>query len=144
LGNLILIIDDDEVDQFMLERTLRGIGVINPIRKLSDGNTAIRYLNGDPPYHDRTSYPLPSVIFLDLKMPGVSGWDVLDWMSALSLKRNAKIFVHSQVTAIPDLQKMYTLGADSFISKPLNEADLFNLIYHHLGPWELQMPNGGE
>jgi len=140
LGNFILIVDDDEVDQFMLERTLRGIGVLNPIRKLSDGNTAIRYLNGDPPYHDRTAYPFPSVLFLDLKMPGVSGWDVLDWVHALAIKRDAKLFVHSPVTAIPELTKLYALGADSFISKPLQEIDLFNLIYHFPGPWEIQGP----
>src|SRR5438046_1343472 len=105
----------------MLERALRGIGVLNPIRKLPDGNTALHYLNGDPPYHDRTSYPFPAVIFLDLKMPGVNGWDVLDWVSALNMKRNAKIFVHSQISTITDLQKMYALGADTFISKPLKE-----------------------
>jgi CheY-like chemotaxis protein len=140
LGNLILIVDDDEADQFMLERTLRGIGVVNPVRKLSDGTSAIRYLNGDPPYHDRTVHPLPCVIFLDLKMPGVTGWDVLDWVHALSMKRTSKLFVHSSVTAIPDLQRMYTLGADSFISKPLKEVDLFNLVHHHPGPWEIHPP----
>src|SRR3954466_5135453 len=109
LGNLILIVDDNDVDQFMLERTLRGIGVINPIRKLSDGYSAIRYLNGDPPYNERALHPIPSAIFLDLRMPGISGWDVLDWINAVSMKCEAKIFVHSDGNSIPDLQRMYTL-----------------------------------
>lgn len=140
MGNLILIVDDYELDQFMLERTLRAIGVVNPIHKLLDGRAAIQYLNGAAPYHDRTIHPLPAVIFLDLKMPGVTGWDVLDWMHALSMKGGSKVFVHSDGTAIQDMQRMYSLGAESFVSKPLKEADLVNLVHHFPGPFQIERP----
>jgi CheY-like chemotaxis protein len=135
LGNLILIVDDNEVDQFLLERTLRRVGVTNPISKLADGQSLIRYLQGNPPYTDRTKHPLPAVVFLDLKMPGVTGWDALEWVHALKLKREAKIFVHSELTSVEELPKTYALGADSFLSKPLREMDLSNLIHHQPGPW---------
>jgi CheY-like chemotaxis protein len=131
-------VDDDEVDQFMLERTLRSIGVRNPIRRLSDGRSLLLYLQANPPYNDRTLNPFPAVIFLDLKMPGVTGWDVLDWIAATSMKQDARIFVHSQMSNIPELQRMYSLGADSFVSKPLKEIDLFNLVYHFPAPFEIQ------
>jgi CheY-like chemotaxis protein len=141
LGNLILIVDDDEVDQFMLERTLRSIGVRNPIRKLSDGRSALGYLEADPPYNDRALNPFPAAIFLDLKMSGVTGWDVLDWISGFSMKQDAKIFVHSDFNQVADLPRLYRLGADSFIPKPLQESDLFNLVYHFPAPFEVQRPS---
>src|SRR4051794_29620495 len=114
----------------MLERSLRSIGVRNPMHRLGDGRSAICYLQASPPYDDRALHPLPSVIFLDLKMPGVTGWDVLDWMHALSMKGGSKVFVHSDGTSVQDIRRIYSLGADSFLSKPLKEADLFNLVHH--------------
>jgi CheY-like chemotaxis protein len=138
LGKLILIVDDDEVDQFMLERMLRSIGVRNPIRRLSDGRSLLLYLQANPPYNDRTLNPLPAAIFLDLKMPGLTGWDVLDWVSGFSIKGDAKIFVHSQLNIVSELQRMYSLGADSFLSKPLKEIDLLNLVYHFPGPFQIE------
>jgi CheY-like chemotaxis protein len=137
-GNLILIVDDQPEDQSVLTWGLRRLGIQNPIFCLQDGHETIRYFNGEGRYSDRTNYPLPAVLFLDLKLPVVSGWEVLDWMHGCGLKGDCLIFVCTQFSHVSGMQRVYDLGADSFIKKPIHEVDLMNLIYHFPRPWRIQ------
>lgn len=122
----------------MLARILDRLGVQNPILKLGDGHEAIRYLNGDGAYADRIKYPLPAVMFLDLKLPVVTGWEVLDWVHALSLKRDFLLFVYSEIRSVSDVRKVYALGADSYVAKPVKEIDIVNLLHHFPQPWQFK------
>src|SRR3954469_19552266 len=94
--NLIMIVDDQEDDRSVLAWVLGKVGVVNPIRHFADGHEAVRYLNGDAPYADRSKCPLPRVIFLDLHMPIMNGWQVLDWMRMVGLTRQIRVFAYSQ------------------------------------------------
>ena len=138
MGNLILIVDDDEVDQFMLERALRGIGVLNPIRKLPDGNTALHYLNGDPPYHDRTCYPFPGVIFLDLKMPRLTGFEVLEWLKTHPTFKSIPTIVLSSSDLQSDIDKAYSLGANAYLVKPA-DVDDFRRVFATTGQFFVEL-----
>lgn len=137
-SNLILIVDDQESDQLLLARSLSRLGVSNPVLWLMDGHEVIRYLNGDPPYQDRAKHPLPGVIFLDLKLPVIDGWDVLDWIQGLSLKRDFRLFIYSEIRKVSEVRKVYALGADSFLGKPVEEIDVVNLLHHFPGCWEFR------
>src|SRR5215831_20681578 len=77
---LILLVEDDEMDAFLICRTLVNAGVSNPYRVLSNGEAAISYLKGEGPYADREQHPLPGLVLLDLKMPGIGGFEVLKWI----------------------------------------------------------------
>jgi CheY-like chemotaxis protein len=134
----IVIVDDQPSDQHMLARILDRLGVGNPVLKLTDGHEAIRYLNGDGPYADRAAYPLPAVMFLDLKLPVVSGWEVLDWILALSLKRDFLLFVYSEIRSVSDVRRVYALGTDSYVAKPVKEIDIVNLLHHFPKPWQFK------
>jgi CheY-like chemotaxis protein len=140
-NNLILIVDDLEDDQLMLEGILHGIGVGNPILRLPNGHEAMRYLNGDAPYNNRINFAMPAVIFLDLKMPIVSGWEVLDWLHGLSMKGSMLVFIYSELQGVEDVKRLYRLGADSFLAKPLKEIDVYNLLYHFPRVWEFKVPS---
>jgi CheY-like chemotaxis protein len=134
---IILIVDDQADDQSVLSYMLTRVGVINPVFCLHDGHETIRYLNGDLPYSDRTRFPLPAAVFLDLQMPVMNGWQVLDWIHCVGLKNEMRIFVYSHPNNVGEVQRLYTLGADSFLRKPVDEADLRNLICQFAGPWQL-------
>ena len=140
LSNVILIVDDQPNDLEALTRALRKFDVENPILCLNDGDEAIRYYNGTGKYSDRSKYPLPSILFLDLKLRTVSGWEVLDWIHGLGMKQKSNIFVYTQLSTVNEVHRLYNLGADSFIHKPVQEDDLTNLIRHFPNFWAITQP----
>src|SRR5882762_4014941 len=78
--SMILLVEDDPNDALLAQRALQRAGASQEILHLQDGEEAINYLSGKPPFADRTRYPLPSLVLLDLKMPRMSGFDVLTWL----------------------------------------------------------------
>ena len=134
----ILIVDDQESDAEALKRTLRKLGVENPIFILPDGKDAICYLKGETPFQDREQHPFPAVMFLDLHMPEVNGWQVLDWLRGTSSQHEPWTFVYSDPRDVGEVRELYVRGADSFLRKPVTDVDLAALLHHFPKPWMIQ------
>jgi CheY-like chemotaxis protein len=126
--NTILIVDDNEDDVFALRRALRKADVANPQHVVSNGQLAMDYLGGIGPYADRTNFPLPFIVFLDLKMPFRDGFDVLSWMRDQPGLSEIVVVVLSGSDEVRDHQRAYSLGARSYLVKPASAADLRQLI----------------
>jgi CheY-like chemotaxis protein len=139
----ILSVEDRDDDRLLLSLLLRKLGLINPIWQLSDGEQAINYLAAQGIYADRTNFPLPSVLFLDLHMPCIGGFEVLEWLQANPLPGPILICEVSDPVSHPDLQRAYQLGASSFISKPLNETQIRECIRSHPQFWEFEDSSKG-
>src|SRR5690242_6967383 len=77
-GKVILLVEDDEHDVFFFQRALAKAGLELPLRLIVDGEQALQYLNGEGKYQNRAAHPFPDIIFLDLKLPYISGMDVLE------------------------------------------------------------------
>jgi CheY-like chemotaxis protein len=65
----LLLVEDDDDDVFIMKRALERAGVKNPLYIVPDGQRAMEYLGGTGRCSDRTIYPLPVLVFLDLKLP---------------------------------------------------------------------------
>src|SRR5436305_9603343 len=76
----ILVIDDDPNDQFFINRELAKLGPNVHVTFANDGEEALAYLKAEDKFADRSAFPLPSIIFLDLKMPKLTGFEVLEWL----------------------------------------------------------------
>jgi len=79
-ASAILLVEDNDDDVFLMKRALKDAQIANPLQVVDDGQQAIDYLLGTEQFADRNFYPLPAVVFLDLKLPVKSGYEVLSWI----------------------------------------------------------------
>lgn len=114
----ILLVEDSEDDFFFMTRAFKAAGLLTPLARVENGEKAIDYLNGTPPYGDRASHPLPSLILLDLKMPFVSGFEVLRWVRTRSCCPKVPVIVFTTSSQERDVEKAYELGANAYLVKP--------------------------
>ena len=135
-SKLILIVEDYEDDAKLLQVLLTNCGLANPVRIALSAEEAINYLAGGPPFSDRAKYPLPGVVFVDLKLPGISGFDLLRWMRGHPELANTFTVVLSATGDLPSVQAAYALGANTFLIKPCRIADLENLVICYPDFWE--------
>lgn len=123
----ILIVEDNEDDVFLMKRALKGAEVKNTLCVATDGQQAIDYLSGTGVYRDRQTYPLPAVIFLDLKLPFKSGHEVLEWIRQQNFLKETIVIVLTSSNQPVDLGKCYALGANSYLVKPPTTEQLLDM-----------------
>lgn len=123
----ILLVEDNEDDVFLMERALEAAEIHCPLRVVQDGQEATRYLSGEGRYADRNEYPYPGIVFLDLKLPYMSGFEVLKWkQEARNLPATVFIVVTSS-SETKDLKLAYSLGASSYLVKPPTAEQLIEI-----------------
>lgn len=114
----ILLVEDEEDDVFFMRRALADAGISNPLHVATDGQEAIDYLTGEREFGDRERYPLPGMVFLDLKLPGKSGHDVLEAIRENPATSTLLVIVFTSSAEPRDIRRAYQLGARSFLVKP--------------------------
>jgi CheY-like chemotaxis protein len=124
---LILLVDDNEDDVFLMERAVKGAGIKNPVHVVSDGEEAINYLSGAGQYSDRELFPFPAVVFLDLKLPFKSGHEVLQWIREQPKLKTLVVVVLTSSNQPSDIRRCYALGANSYLVKPPTPEQLVEL-----------------
>jgi CheY-like chemotaxis protein len=118
--SIILLAEDDENDVFFMRRALQKAEVDFPLHVVTNGQEALDYLGGAGKFQDRKSHPLPSIIFLDLKMPFVDGFDVLAWIRSQPSLKEISVVVLTSSSEERDRQKAAELGAKGYFVKPPN------------------------
>lgn len=134
---VILIAEDNENDVLMLRRAFTHLGINAPIHIVADGEQAIAYLEGSGRYSNRAEYPLPDLLLLDLKMPRINGFEVLQWVRANFSVAPLRIVVLTTSAHIADINRAYQLGANSFLVKPLQFDDFRNTLRAIYDYWVL-------
>ena len=123
----ILLVEDNDDDAFLLKRALEASGIENPLHVVTDGEQAFDYLKGIGKYTDRALYPLPSLILLDLKLPRVSGFEVLEWIQKDTTLPPLVVVVLSSSGETRDINMAYRFGARSYLVKPPTAASFLDL-----------------
>jgi CheY-like chemotaxis protein len=113
-----LLLEDDENDIFFMQRVWKQAGILHPLFVLEDGQAGIDYLRGAGRFADREKYPLPYLLLLDLKLPKLSGKEVLSWIREQPEWRTLIVIALSSSSLDKDINDVYQLGANSFLAKP--------------------------
>jgi CheY-like chemotaxis protein len=125
---LVLVVEDDPYDAKLIVRAIKKSRILNPVETVGDGEAAIAYLGGQSPYDDRIQYPLPVLILLDLKMPKLSGFEVLEWIRAQPGLRRIPVVVLTSSSMTSDVSRAYDLGANSYLVKPVGTDAFVDLL----------------
>ncbi|WP_245804053.1 response regulator [Chryseolinea serpens] len=128
----VLIVEDNDEDAELAIRALKKHRLANNVVHLSDGEQALDFIFGRGNYLGRVISQLPKVILLDIKMPKVSGLQVLQAVKSDPQMKVIPVVILTSSEEDPDIRKAYELGANSYIVKPV-EFDNFSKTVADLG-----------
>lgn len=132
---LILVVEDNSDDAFLIQLSFEKAGIINRLRTVKTGEEAIAYLKGVGPYADRALHPLPRLMLLDIKLPGIDGFEVLRWVRQQPEFLKLRIVVVTSSTEVRDVNEAFSLGANSFILKPADFMRFAEFSQALAGSW---------
>lgn len=135
LSKTILLVEDDPDDVFIFKRVLKAARIVNPVTVAEHGQDAIHYLTHQGKYSDQEQHPLPFVMFLDLKMPYIDGFEVLTWMREQPSLQSIVVVVLTGSNQMRDHKRAYTLGARSYLVKPPTAKDITQFMNSMASYW---------
>lgn len=142
----ILLAEDNPDDVLMIERAFQTLALSNRLIWVPNGEEAMWYLKSEGRYADRNRFPIPCLVLLDLLMPRINGLEFLTWLRRESHFKELPVVVLTTSVFSSDVRTAYLLGANSFLTKPIDLADLTATIRQisdfWLGPCRL--PEGGQ
>jgi CheY-like chemotaxis protein len=124
----ILIVEDNRDDVFFVQRAFHTAQIKHPLFSVEDGQQAIEYLSGKGRYADRIVYPMPRLILCDLKMPKVSGFELVEWTRKDKRCKLVPIIILSSSALAADVNRAYQLGANAYMIKPADAQSLQQLF----------------
>lgn len=133
----ILIVEDEENDLFFLKRALERADIKGPVYAAINGQQAMDYLAGVGQFADRSTFPFPAFIFLDLKLPLVHGLEVLKWVREQPSISPVVVIALSSSSLNSDVECAYRAGANSYVVKPSDPERLVEMA-QSFARWWLQ------
>jgi two-component system response regulator len=122
-SKIILLVEDNPDDVELTLRAFKRSHLLNPITVARDGVEALDFLFARNAYADRSGQPLPTLVLLDLKLPKLDGLGVLRAIRADDRTRFLPVVILTSSQEEQDLISGYSLGANSYVRKPVNFAD---------------------
>jgi CheY-like chemotaxis protein len=115
----ILLVEDDPGHAWLIQKNLRRSNINNEIVALTDGQQAVDYLFAQGPYagHRR---PSPLLVLLDLNMPVLDGYQVLERMKASEETKRIPVVILTTTDDAREVERCYNLGCNVYITKPVD------------------------
>ena len=126
---VVLIVDDSDDDRFFFRVALKKAGVAARLFSAEDGEEAIQFLSHTGRFSNAAESPSPDYIFLDLKMPGRNGFEVLEWIKGQPAPISCPVLILSGSHEPADMQRSRELGAADYIIKPITPKKLREVLF---------------
>jgi CheY-like chemotaxis protein len=143
INKTVLVAEDNEVDKLLFRRACTKVTMPATFHFVADGVDAIAYLKGENAYADRRLHPLPDLMVLDIQMPRLNGFDVLEWLRQQPGLKRLPVTVLSSSDMSVDVNRAYDLGVNAYLVKPSDSADM-PLILKRLEEFWLEANCGPE
>ncbi|HEY0552414.1 MAG TPA: response regulator [Verrucomicrobiae bacterium] len=117
---VLLLIEDSQEDLVLFRRAIAKLGRDVALQWVRNGSDAQQYLRGEEKFANRAEFPMPSVIFSDLQLPGMGGLEFLEWLRQVPLLRALPCVIYSGSANPSDVRDAYEARVTSFIVKPLD------------------------
>ena len=125
----ILVIEDDEKDLFLLSHSLKLAGLTHPLEVVTDGDAALKFLARRVELSRKEGVlVLPLFVLLDLKLPKLNGFEVLEGIRKIPELATLAVIVLTSSETESDILLAYELGARSYLVKPPSSADLLTVM----------------
>jgi CheY-like chemotaxis protein len=124
----ILYVEDDDNDAFLLQHAFKQAEISNPLVCLTGGEAALKYLSGTGPNENDVDHPYPSLVLVDLNMPGQSGFDVLQWIRRDPCCFGIPVVVLSSSRDEGDIVRAYSEHANGYLVKPNKPNELLAMV----------------
>lgn len=137
----LLLVDDNRMDVELTLNAFREVGLHSTVHVVTNGPEALDYMFGKGRFSDRRKYPIPNLILLDLKMPGMDGHEVLRQIKAAQPYRRVPVVILTSSQEDNDRAKSYDHGANSYVVKPIS-FDGFTKVVKQINDYWLQLNEG--
>ena len=132
---LILLCEDSREDVFLVRNAFAKAGLSHAIVEARNGQQAVNYLSGSGLYADREKHPLPDLVLLDLRMPLMDGFEVLEWLKTRGDLGWLPVVVLSASDSPADRESARKLGAHDYLLKPREWEDLVKAVQELHDRW---------
>jgi CheY-like chemotaxis protein len=126
--NSVLLVEDNADDVFIMQRAWQKAAVQNPLRVVSDGKQAVDYLSGNGEFSDRRQHPIPCLILLDIKLPHMTGFEVVAWLRKYEPCCTIPAVFLTSSNADLDIHQAYKLGGNAYLVKPPTPEKLIQML----------------
>ena len=124
----ILLVEDNEDHIELTMEALKAAHVVNKVIVIRNGREALKYVDQVSSYGDEQKYPLPGLILLDIKLPDMTGIDLLRHMKGMDGLKKTPVVMLTSSTRTEDVDECYRLGANSYIEKPISFGDFIETV----------------
>ena len=125
-----LLVEDNAADVEMTLRALQRADLVSHVATVADGAEALDFVHGTGPHAQRADARPLKVIFLDLKLPKVSGLEVLEQLKSDPRTREIPVVILTSSAEEPDIKASYRLGANSYLVKPVDFEKFVESVSH--------------
>ena len=131
----ILLVEDNSMDIELTLDAFHEAKLLNTIYVVKSGLEALDYLLGKGKYSDRQEYPLPNLVLLDLKLPGIDGFEVLEKIKATPVLKRLPVVILTSSKEEGDRALSYDRGANSYLVKPVSFEGFLGMVREINGYW---------
>jgi CheY-like chemotaxis protein len=135
LNKPLLVVEDSNEDFKMLQRLMRRMAVQNPIYRCTNGDEVLDFLYQEESSQSSNGVPKPSVILLDLNLPGIDGRDILERLKQDISFRKIPIVVFTTSSNPKDIEFCYQKGANGYLVKPMDAQELQKTVQAFVDYW---------